>query len=72
MELIHEIIKESVSGGFWNFLGYWIMVFVFLQAPIRLIMFLINRPLRHYNINKHGYPPKHCDADGDFKKDNDK
>ena len=27
----------------------------------------INRPLRHWNIHKHGYPPAHCDADGDFK-----
>lgn len=22
---------------------------------------------RHMNIRKHGYPPIHCDADGDFK-----
>lgn len=29
--------------------------------------FLINRPLRHMNIRKHGWPPSHCDADGDFK-----
>lgn len=28
---------------------------------------LINRVLRHLNIRKHGYPPPHCDADGDFK-----
>lgn len=28
---------------------------------------LINRPLRHMNIRKHGWPPSHCDADGDFK-----
>lgn len=26
-----------------------------------------NRTLRHFNIRKHGYPPPHCDADGDFK-----
>lgn len=26
----------------------------------------INRPLRHMNIRKHGWPPEHCDADGDF------
>ena len=28
---------------------------------------LVNRVLRHWNIRKHGYPPAHCDADGDFK-----
>ena len=22
---------------------------------------------RHFNLMKHGYPPEHCDADGDFK-----
>lgn len=27
----------------------------------------INRPLRHANIRKHGWPPAHCDADGDFR-----
>ena len=27
----------------------------------------INRVMRHWNIHKHGYPPPHCDADGDFK-----
>jgi len=26
-----------------------------------------NRTFRHWNIRKHGYPPQHCDADGDFK-----
>jgi len=32
----------------------------------------INRPLRHMNIRKHGWPPAHCDADGDFRvKDNE-
>jgi len=22
--------------------------------------------IRGYNIRKHGWPPEHCDADGDF------
>lgn len=30
---------------------------------------LWNRTLRHWNIQKHGYPPPHCDADGDFKEE---
>ena len=32
-----------------------------------LIFKIINRMLRTINIYKHGYPPAHCDADGDFK-----
>lgn len=64
------IIIESVSGGFCRFVGYCIMVGLFLSAllvPFKLIMFLVNRPLRHYPLRKNGYPPPHCDAYGDFK-----
>jgi len=48
------------------------IVACFLGAVIgttvaQLGCFLINRPLRHLNIWKHGYPPEHCDADGDFR-----
>ena len=32
-----------------------------------ILIVCINRPLRHMNIRKHGWPPEHCDADGDFK-----
>ncbi len=67
METIHQIIIESVSGGFCHFLGYWIMITFILGIPAKLIMFAINRPLRHYTLRKNGYPPIHCDADGDFK-----
>lgn len=74
METIHLIIKESVSGNFGVFLGYVIMTALFIGLPIRLISLffdfifkLFNRSLRHWNIRKHGYPPSHCDADGDFK-----
>jgi hypothetical protein len=31
-----------------------------------------NRFLRMLNIRKHGWPPVHCDADGDFLKAEDK
>jgi hypothetical protein len=67
MKIIHQIIIESVSGGFWKFCGYWIMVTFILGIPTTLIMFMVNRPLRHYTLRKNGYPPIHCDVDGDFK-----
>lgn len=44
-----------------------VLYVVFVVANV--LMFLINRPLRHWNIRKHGYPPPHCDADGDFRVD---
>lgn len=72
---IHEIIKASVSNGLWHFVGYWLMIGLILGVvigiPAQLIIFIINRPLRHKNIRLHGYPPPHCDADGDFKKEKD-
>lgn len=70
METIHEIIIESVSGGFWKFVGYWLFVGLLVGVPAQLLSFAINRPLRHWTIRKHGYPPSHCDADGDFKEEN--
>lgn len=69
METIHQIIIESVSGGFWKFCGYWIMTALILGIPAKVLIFAINRPLRHWNIRKYGYPPAHCDADGDFKEE---
>ena len=36
-------------------------------AIFTLIFRLPNRIMRHWNIRKHGWPPPHCDADGDFK-----
>lgn len=49
--------------GFWHFLGCVII----LGGAGNLIAFVWNRFWRHWNIRKHGYPPSHCDADGDFK-----
>ena len=71
METLHQILIESVSGGFWKFIGYWILIGTIIGIPSNVIIVAINRPLRHWNIRKHGYPPIHCDADGDFKEEKD-
>ena len=68
METVQQILLDSVSGGFWVFIGYYFIITTVLVIPANLIIIAINRPLRHRNIRKHGYPPQHCDADGDFKK----
>jgi hypothetical protein len=36
-----------------------------------IVLCVPNRIMRHWNIRKHGYPPPHCDADGDFKPEKD-
>jgi len=69
MELIQQILIDSTSGGFWKFIGYWFLIFMILAIPSQVIIVAINRPLRHWSIRKRGYPPFHCDADGDFKKE---
>lgn len=71
MEIIYQIIQESVSGGFWRFVGYWLMVLLILGVPAQVLVMLVNRPLRHWTIRTQGYPPPHCDADGDFKVEKD-
>jgi hypothetical protein len=48
----------------------WLTFFLALIASevvVRVCVQLPNRVMRHHNIGKHGYPPPHCDADGDFK-----
>lgn len=58
---------ELMFSEFWNFIGGLIIIMLILQ----FIGAVFNRFFRHWNIRKHGYPPHHCDADGDFKKDDD-
>ena len=43
------------------------LVLIAGEVIVRVVVNLPNRVLRHWNIRKHGYPPSHCDADGDFK-----
>ena len=65
METVHEIIRESVSGGFLKFAGYYTMIILLLGIPASIIIVPIRYWLRHRTLLKHGYPPTHCDADGD-------
>jgi len=34
---------------------------------MKTLRFVWNRAMRHLNIRRHGWPPAHLDADGDFK-----
>ena len=44
-------------------LGFTIIIVQFLTFFFKMY----NRTLRHRNIMKYGYPPEHCDADGEFR-----
>ena len=43
-----------------TFVLAWMVIWL-LSLPFQLI----NRFIRHRNIVAHGWPPPHCDADGD-------
>lgn len=58
---IFEFMSDS------PFLTFFIALIVG-QFLIAFFCNLPNRILRHRNIRMHGYPPEHCDADGDFRK----
>lgn len=56
-----EVIK-FIFSDFWIWVGFTLI----LSGIGNFIFKIYNRTLRHGNIRKHGYPPEHCDADGDF------
>lgn len=68
MESIQELINNSVNGGFWHFIGYWIITALIFGIPAKTIAYIIQIIARHKTIREVGYPPNHCDADGDFNK----
>jgi hypothetical protein len=58
-------LLEFMFTGFWKFFGCLILLAMCLNFVFRVW----NRFWRHWSIRKHGYPPAHCDADGDFEKE---
>lgn len=56
---LYDLIDRNIYISFFT-------VIIFLYFAVQTIKFLWNRFLRHLNIRKHGYPPAHCDADGDI------
>lgn len=65
METFLEILRDSVSGGFWRFIGFWILIAIVVNAPITLFRYLF----RYLTIYRRGFPPAHCNAEGDINKE---
>ncbi len=57
---IYEFMDNSPTLTFF-------LALILGEVVVRTMCTLPNRILRHWNIRKHGYPPPHCDADGDFR-----
>jgi hypothetical protein len=53
--------------SFFSLLVVCQLVFECTKRVCDMIHLLHNRHHRHKNIQIHGYPPPHCDADGDAK-----
>lgn len=70
METLLQFYTDATQG-FWVFVGYLMLTGIVLGLPLQFMIVIFNRFFRHWNIRKHGYPPAHCDADGDFKKTDD-
>ena len=54
---------EFIFSSFWVWLGTALL----LGTVLKFFFVMWNRFLRSFTLRKHGYPPPHCDADGDFK-----
>lgn len=55
-------ILQFVFSGFWIWVGFCIAS----GAVLEFLWKCWNRFLRHLNVRKHGWPPEHLDADGDW------
>jgi hypothetical protein len=55
-------LLDFIFTNFWHWLGAMVLLYTLTSTFVGLI----NKILRHRNIRKHGYPPSHCDADGQF------
>ena len=55
---------DFMSDSPW--LTFFLAVCVVLPA-LKLLAWVIGLPFRTMNIRKHGWPPAHLDADGDYK-----
>lgn len=58
-------ILDIVFHSFWTFVGTLLLIYLLAQ----LIQNISFRILRTIVLRKNGWPPAHCDADGDFKED---
>jgi len=57
-----ELLMDIAFRGFWHFIG----VTILLGIPLNFIINLVRVLAKSHNIRKHGYPPAHCDAEGDY------
>jgi hypothetical protein len=61
---------EFMFQSLGHFFGMLILFLIITDSITHFYNFnskIFYRFMRHLDIKKNGYPPAHCDADGDFK-----
>ena len=58
-------ILELTLSSFWNFVGVTILFNTAAYFVVNGLLRAWSRFLRMLMVRKHGWPPKHLDADGD-------
>ncbi len=54
----------------WDYMDkHWFTAFCVLTTLASMPLYAWKYLTRHLNIRKRGWPPPHCDADGDFKQE---
>jgi hypothetical protein len=65
-----EKILDIAFSGFFPFIGIMILLNIVVLYTINTIYKFWRRFMRMLMVRKHGWPPEHLDADGDFHKKN--
>jgi hypothetical protein len=60
-------ILEIAFSGFWCFIGMLILLNGVAYYTVNGIVKIWSKFMRMLMVRKHGWPPEHLDADGDFK-----
>lgn len=58
---------ELTFRSFWHFVGMTILLNGLAYFIINCIIKIYGRTMRCLMVRKHGWPPSHLDADGDWK-----
>jgi hypothetical protein len=58
-------LMQFIFSSFWTFVGVLMLGGGALTAILEVLWRSYNRTMRMISIRKHGWPPPHCDADGD-------
>lgn len=65
-------ILEIAFSGFWSFIGVAILLNGLFYFSVNGFLRAWSRFMRMLMVRKHGWPPNHLDADGDWKPKDEK